>query len=92
LFGRQQQHPTASSSATVNIVTFNTDAEYASNELLRQAGEQQQAQHNPVRALAPGKHSLKQLVSAASNQKDALEEQFASGRRNRKEAGSKYGW
>ncbi|MCJ1368860.1 hypothetical protein MMC20_000067 [Loxospora ochrophaea] len=78
------------SASAVKIVNFNTDQEYASNELLRQAGEQ--VQHNPVRAIAPGKHSLKQLVNAASNQKDALEEQFASGRRNKKEAGSKYGW
>ncbi|KAL8828781.1 MAG: hypothetical protein Q9191_002393 [Dirinaria sp. TL-2023a] len=85
LFGRNKN-----SSAAINIVSFDTDREYAANETLRQAGEQ--AQHNPVRAIAPGKHSLKQLVSAASNQKDALEEQFASGRRNKKEAGSKYGW
>ena len=73
-----------------NIVNFNTDEEYTANELLRQAGET--VQHNPVRGIAPGKHSLKQLVNAASNQKDALEEHFASGRRNKKEAGSKYGW
>ncbi|KAL8996051.1 MAG: hypothetical protein Q9188_006660 [Gyalolechia gomerana] len=85
LFGRQKPNASA-----INIVNFNTDQEYAANELLRQAGEQ--VQHNPVRAIAPGKHSLKQLVNAASNQKDALEEQFASGRRNKKEAGSKYGW
>ncbi|KAI4130234.1 MAG: hypothetical protein LQ338_001849 [Usnochroma carphineum] len=85
LFGRQK--PSASA---INVVNFNTDQEYAANELLREAGEQ--VQHNPVRAIAPGKHSLKQLVNAASNQKDALEEQFASGRRNKKEAGSKYGW
>lgn len=77
-------------STTPNIVNFNTDEEYVANELLRQAGET--VQHNPVRGIAPGKHSLKQLVNAASNQKDALEEQFASGRRNKKEAGSKYGW
>lgn len=76
--------------AIPKIVNFNTDEEYAANELLRQAGET--VQHNPVRGIAPGKHSLKQLVNAASNQKDALEEQFASGRRNKKEAGSKYGW
>ena len=85
LFGRNKN-----SSAAINVVSFDTDREYAANENLRQAGEQ--VQHNPVRAIAPGKHSLKQLVSAASNQKDALEEQFASGRRNKKEAGSKYGW
>ncbi|KAL9024531.1 MAG: hypothetical protein Q9196_006453 [Gyalolechia fulgens] len=85
LFGRQ--NPTASA---ITVVNFSTDREYAANELLRQAGEQ--VQHNPVRAIAPGKHSLKQLVHAASNQKDALEEHFASGRRSKKEAGSKYGW
>ena len=85
LLGRQNRTTSA-----INVVNFNTDQEYAANEMLRQAGEQ--VQHNPVRAIAPGKHSLKQLVNAASNQKDALEEQFASGRRNKKEAGSKYGW
>lgn len=87
LFGRNRNK---NNQAAVNIVNFDTDREYAANEMLRQAGEQ--AQHNPVRAIAPGKHSLKQLVSAASTQKDALEEHFASGRRNKKEAGSKYGW
>jgi len=85
LFGRNKANQSA-----INVVNFDTDREYAANEMLRQAGEQ--AQHNPVRAIAPGKHSLKQLVNAASHQKDALEEHFASGRRNKKEAGSKYGW
>ena len=89
LLGRQKPNHPADPSA-INIVNFNTDAEYAANEILRQAGET--VQHNPVRAIAPGKHSLKQLVNAASSQKDALEESFASGRRNKKEAGSKYGW
>ena len=91
LFGRQKPNSNSNPNPTpINIVNFNTDAEYAANEILRQAGET--VQHNPVRAIAPGKHSLKQLVNAASNQKDALEESFASGRRNKKEAGSKYGW
>lgn len=89
LFGRQGNNAKGNST-NINVVNFNTDQEYAANELLRQAGEQ--AVHNPVRALASGKHSLKQLVNAASTQKDALEEHFASGRRNKKEAGSKYGW
>ena len=88
LLGRQ--HNNKANPSAINIVNFNTDQEYAANEVLRHAGEQ--VQHNPVRAIAPGKHSLKQLVSAASNQRDALEEQFATGRRNKKEAGSKYGW
>ena len=89
LLGRQGNN-NSSSTSKINIVNFNTDAEYAANEILRQSGET--VQHNAVRAIAPGKHSLKQLVNAASNQKDALEESFASGRRNKKEAGSKYGW
>ncbi|MCJ1234576.1 hypothetical protein MMC14_002537 [Varicellaria rhodocarpa] len=88
LLGRQRNNKTDVSA--INVVNFNTDQEYAANELLRQAGEQ--VQHNPVRAVAAGKHSLKQLVNAASNQKEALEEHFATGRRNKKEAGSKYGW
>ena len=85
LFGRNKKKW-----SEVSIVKFDTDREYAANELLRQAGEQ--AQHNPVRSIAPGKHSLKQLVNAASHQKDALEEHFATGKRNKREAGSKYGW
>ena len=89
LFGRQRNSQNGNA-ATINVVNFITDQEYAANELLRQAGEQ--ATHNPVRAIASGKHNLKQLVNAASNQKEALEEHFASGRRNKKEAGSKYGW
>jgi Mitotic checkpoint regulator, MAD2B-interacting len=87
LLGRNHQNATKTSSTIIN---FNTDREYAANEALRASGEQ--LQHNPVRAIAPGKHSLKQLVSAASGQKEALEESFASGRRNKKEAGGRYGW
>lgn len=85
LFGRNA--PAADS----RILTFNTDKEYASNQAISEA-ELAATQHNPVRAIAPGKHTLQQLVNAASSQKDALEESFATGRRNKKEAGSKYGW
>ncbi|KAH0552868.1 hypothetical protein GP486_006930, partial [Trichoglossum hirsutum] len=84
LFGRR------GTSASPTIINFNTDVEYAANEQLRAEGET--VQHNPVRAIAPGKHSLKQLVNAASNQKEALEEHFAMGKRNKREAGSRYGW
>lgn len=87
LFGRGGK---GASAAALNVVNFNTDAEYAANEELRATGEQQQ--HNPLRAIAPGKHNLKQLVSNAQGQKDALEESFAQGKRNKKEAGNKYGW
>jgi hypothetical protein len=90
LFGRQRGKGQQDLSA-INVVNFNTDREYAHNEALRAAGET--AQHNPLRSIAgTGKNSLKQLVNVATTQKDALEEHFAAGRRNKKEAGSKYGW
>lgn len=81
--------------ANPQIRTFQTDAEYAANQefLAKRTDEDlAAAQHNPVRAIAPGKHSLKQLINAAQSQKDALEESFATGKRNKKEAGSRYGW
>lgn len=87
LFGRQKG---GRGQAATNIINFNTDQEYLHNEELRAAGEQ--VSHNPVRAIAPGKHSLKQLVNAAQNQKEALEESFAKGKNNRAEASSRYGW
>lgn len=74
-----------------NIITFNTDTEYATNQALN-ASADASVQHNPVRAIAGGKHSLKQLVANAQGQKEALEESFAMGRRNKREAGTKYGW
>lgn len=88
LFGRNTRGM-ADMSAT-NVVNFNTDTEYAANEELRAKGET--ISHQPVRGIAPGKHSLRQLMNTAVTQKDALEESFAQGAKNRKEAGSKYGW
>lgn len=85
LFGRQKGKQTAT-----KIINFNTDEEYLHNEELRASGEQ--VKHNPVRSIAPGKHSLKQLVNAAQSQKEALEESFQTGKNNRKEASSRYGW
>ncbi|KAL2820362.1 mitotic checkpoint regulator, MAD2B-interacting-domain-containing protein [Aspergillus granulosus] len=85
LFGRNAD---ASKS---RILHFNTDAEYAANQEMAHK-DLAAAQHNPVRAIAPGKHTLQQLVNAASSQKEALEESFASGKRNKKEAGARYGW
>ncbi|KAL3489884.1 mitotic checkpoint regulator, MAD2B-interacting-domain-containing protein [Aspergillus germanicus] len=85
LFGRNAD---ASNS---RILHFNTDAEYAANQEMAHK-DLAATQHNPVRAIAPGKHTLQQLVNAASSQKEALEESFASGKRNKKEAGARYGW
>ena len=90
LFGRNASK-SASSQQAIKVTNFNTDAEYASNEALRQAGEA--VQHQPVRAITGGgKHSLKQLVSSAVGQKDALDQSFADGMRNPKEGAAKYGW
>ncbi|RMJ23780.1 hypothetical protein PHISP_05348 [Aspergillus sp. HF37] len=86
LFGR---HDASSNS---RVLHFNTDTEYEANQEMAESTDMAAAQHNPVRAIAPGKHTLQQLVNAASTQREALEESFATGRRNKKEAGSKYGW
>lgn len=83
LFGRQ-------SDEQIKLVNFNTDQEYTANEELRASGDT--VLHNPLRAIQPGKHSLRQLVDAATSQKDALEESWAAGKRNKKETGNKYGW
>lgn len=85
LFGRHGQD-----SANIAVATFNLDSEYASNEALRQAGEV--VQHRAVKTIAPGKHSLQQLVNNARTQKDAIEDAWAEGRRNRGESANKYGW
>ncbi|KAI9167390.1 hypothetical protein HJFPF1_03517 [Paramyrothecium foliicola] len=77
--------------AAKKIINFNLDTEYQHNEEVRAAGEQQI--HNPVRSIqGGGKHSLRQLVQNANSQREALEESFAQGKSNRKEASSRYGW
>ncbi len=85
LFGRSGKPSDA------QVAQFSLSAEYAhNNELI--ANQATAPAHNPVRSIAPGKHSLQQLLNAASNQKDALEESFATGRNNKRVAGSRYGW
>jgi hypothetical protein len=89
LFGKKGRGGPDYSAA--NIVEFNTDREYAHNEKLRQQGEQ--VQHNPLKSISgTGKNSLRSLVNVATTQKDALEDHFASGHRNKREAGNRYGW
>ncbi|KAK8149007.1 hypothetical protein G3M48_008484 [Beauveria asiatica] len=88
LFGRAGS---GSGATAQRVVNFNMDREYRHNEALRASGEQQM--HNPVRAIqGGGKHSLRQLVDNVQGQKDALEDSFAKGRTNRREASSRYGW
>ncbi|OLN93935.1 hypothetical protein CCHL11_03429 [Colletotrichum chlorophyti] len=86
LFGRQKSAPQTAS----RVINFNTDQEYQHNEELRASGQQQI--HNPVRSIAPGKHNLRQLVNQVQNQREALEDSFAKGKSNRKEASNRYGW
>ncbi|KAF1942864.1 hypothetical protein EJ02DRAFT_158061 [Clathrospora elynae] len=89
LFGKRGRGGPDFSSA--KIVDFNTDTEYAHNEKLRQQGEQ--VQHNALKSISgTGKNSLRSLINVATTQKDALEDHFASGHRNKREAGNKYGW
>ncbi|EFQ99432.1 hypothetical protein MGYG_02444 [Nannizzia gypsea CBS 118893] len=81
--------------ASSKVINFNTDEEYKSNSAyLANTSEAELAaqQHRPVRTVAPGKHSLHQLVNAVASQGEALEESFAAGKRNKKEASAKYGW
>lgn len=75
-----------------SVINFNLDQEYRHNEELRASGALDQQQHNPLRAIKPGKHSLQQLVNAVQTQRDALEENFAKNRATQKQAGSKYGF
>lgn len=84
LFGRHAKD------ADINIAHFNMDSEYADNEQARRAGEV--VEHRAVKSIAPGKHSLQQLVNNARTQQGGLEDKWAEGRRERGEAGGKYGW
>ncbi|KAM0243024.1 hypothetical protein ACHAP5_006985 [Fusarium lateritium] len=87
LFGRNG----LGNQAAKKVINFNMDKEYRHNEEIRAAGEEQS--HNPVRAIqGGGKHSLRQLVQNVQSQREALEDSFAKGKSNRKEAASKYGW
>ena len=84
LFGRNGNISAA------NIKTFDMEQEYKHNEALRASG--QATAYNPVRAIAPGKHSLRQVVQMAQSNAGALEESFARQRAAKREAGGRYGW
>jgi len=72
IFGRHGK------STQINITHFDTSAEYAANEVLRQAGEV--VEHRAIKAIGPGKHSLQQLVNNARSQREGLEDKWAEGR------------
>lgn len=85
LFGRGNAN-----AKDANVAHFNMDSEYTANEQARQSGDV--VEHRAVKAIAPGKHSLQQLVNNARTQQGGLEDKWAEGRRERGEAGGKYGW
>lgn len=90
LTAAQKRHLFGRNGKDVSITHFNMDSEYANNEKMRQAGEV--TQHRAVKAVAPGKHSLQQLVNNAKTQQDGLEDAWAEGRKNRGEGSARYGW
>nr|POE79510.1 hypothetical protein CFP56_07575 [Quercus suber] len=77
LFGRYSK----SSSTDINVASFNLDSEYAHNEKLRQNGEA--FEHRAVKSIAPGKHSLQQLVNNARSNQDSIEDKWAADRAKR---------
>ncbi|KAK4106518.1 hypothetical protein N658DRAFT_461177 [Parathielavia hyrcaniae] len=72
------------------VIEFDMEREYAHNEAVRASGAQQA--FNPVRSIAPGKHSLRQVVNMAQSNQGALEESFARAKSNKKDAAGRYGW
>ncbi|RPA87873.1 hypothetical protein BJ508DRAFT_410556 [Ascobolus immersus RN42] len=74
----------------IKIINFDVDKEYQQNDRDRMLGLTEE--FNPVRAVAPGRHQITSLLNIAQSQKGALEDHFAQGKRNKKEAGAKYGW
>jgi Mitotic checkpoint regulator, MAD2B-interacting len=76
---------------TVEIMDYNAADIYAQNAADKASGLLQE-QVQPVRAIGGGRHQLTQLLNNVQQQKESLEEQFAAGRRVKKESAAKYGW
>nr|POE59038.1 hypothetical protein CFP56_24308 [Quercus suber] len=77
LFGRNSKND----STGISVANFNLDSEYAHNEKLRQSGET--IEHRAVKSIAPGKHSLQQLVNNARSNQDSIEDKWAEDRAKR---------
>ncbi|AEO69262.1 f15e9906-0d97-4dad-b303-56a8bf175aa8 [Thermothielavioides terrestris] len=93
LFGRAAGGSSASAlPPNAKVVSFDMAREYAHNETLRASAAAAQQAFNPVRAIAPGKHSLRQVVAMAQSNQSALEESFARARSNQRDAAGRYGW
>ncbi|KAL2156153.1 hypothetical protein VTH82DRAFT_898 [Thermothelomyces myriococcoides] len=90
LFGRS-----SSSNGNQNkakVINFDMEREYRHNEELRQSGAGAQLAYNPVRSIAPGKHNLRQVVTMAQSNREALEESFARAKAHQRDAAGRYGW
>ncbi|KAK9236167.1 mitotic checkpoint regulator, MAD2B-interacting-domain-containing protein [Lipomyces kononenkoae] len=74
----------------IRIVNYSVDEQYSYNKSLIASGAAQTVQ--PVRTIGSGKHQLRGLINSATQQREGLEEAFASGRRNKRESGAKYGF
>lgn len=92
LFGREGPGGSgpAAAAASAKVINFDMGKEYEHNEVVRASGET--IVHNPVRAIAPGKHSLRQMVNSVQNNRSALEDSFAAAKGNKREAAGRYGW
>jgi hypothetical protein len=96
LFGRKGANNNNNTSLSgalppnAKVVTFDMEQEYARNEALRASGAQQA--YNPVRSIAPGKHSLRQVVNMAQSNQSALEDSFARAKGTKRDAAGRYGW
>lgn len=87
LFGRSGAPTNAA------VASFSVSQEYSHNQAVAAEAEANAAAApKTVRSIAPGKHSLQQLLNQASTQKEALEDSFAQGRKNKREGASRYGW
>ncbi|KAK9431404.1 mitotic checkpoint regulator, MAD2B-interacting-domain-containing protein [Lipomyces doorenjongii] len=74
----------------IRIVDYSVDEQYNYNQSLIASGAAQTVQ--PLRSIGSGKHQLRGLINSATQQREGLEEAFASGRRNKRESGAKYGF
>ncbi|KAK9461051.1 mitotic checkpoint regulator, MAD2B-interacting-domain-containing protein [Lipomyces oligophaga] len=74
----------------IKIVDYSVDDQYTSNKAYIDSGVGSTSQ--PVRAISSGKHQLRSLINSAVQQQESLEESFATGRRNKKASGAKYGF
>jgi hypothetical protein len=75
----------------IEVVDFKVDEFYEANEELRSRGDFNNIKR-PVQAVGAGRHQLSTLLRSAQQNREGLEETFSRGKRNKREAGKKYGF